>query len=128
MNDAERVRVTLSCHHTLDFNTAPPMVGEELYCVRCQAMHAVVDAPPEYRIRCRGCGYSRRCGVERLDAEVRASKHHKNTRHRVAIYNGKRLIYVIGMNNTQQRARTGVAAKYAQEDTTLPPAPEPPPF
>jgi hypothetical protein len=119
----ERARVVLSCHHTLEF-TAPPMVGENVYCVRCVAMRTVENAPPEFRIRCRVCGYSRRCGVERLDAEIRASRHHTKTGHRVSIYNGLRRIYIVGQNNPQVVA-SGVAGKYAEEDAPLD---TPPPF
>lgn len=92
-----RTRVVLTCHHAVEFAATPPMKGELIWCVKCSHMRRVEDAPDEYRVRCRGCSYSRRCGTARLDAETAAARHRKRRpNHRVGIYNGKELIYVMG--------------------------------
>lgn len=116
MNDTERVRITLECHHLREFEVSPPMLGELIYCVSCQDMRRVTDAPPEWRIRCTRCPYSRRMGTARLNAEVRAAQHRQRTGHPVQILNGRKLVYIMGRHNPQQSAQ-GVAGKYADEDT-----------
>lgn len=110
-NGPDIQRITLSCRHEIDFRHAPPMLGDEVWCVKCQHMREVVAAPVEYRVRCKRCPYARRFGVARLKAEVAAAKHHQRTTHRVRIYNGKELIYEMPSNST--------ADKYASEDTPL---------
>lgn len=115
------VRVTLECHHFLTFNAAPPMLDDSVYCVRCQDMRTVMEAPPEWRIRCTRCTYSRPLGVARLAAEVAAARHRQKTGHAVRIYNGRRLVYTMGGGpSTPQHAgqrASGVAGRYAEEDT-----------
>lgn len=102
MNDTERVRVRLDCWHYLEFSTAPPLLGDSVYCLRCQSMRVVKDAPTEYRIRCTKCPYARMLGSERLHAEITASKHHKRTGHAVALYNGRERVYVVGQVGARQ--------------------------
>lgn len=93
MATLRHVQVRLECEHVLLFGSPSPMKGESLWCVRCQDMRRVVDAPVEYRVRCRRCAVSRPFGQARLNAEVFASKHANKYGHRVAIYNGRELIY-----------------------------------
>ena len=102
MSDTEPVRVRLECWHHITFTSAPPLLGDSVYCVRCQAMRVVKDAPVEYRIRCTKCPYARMLGSERLRAEIAASKHHRRTGHAVALYNGRERVYVIGQVGAQR--------------------------
>lgn len=90
--------ITLACGHHLLFRGVPPLKAEELWCRRCTAMSTVVEAPPEWRIRCRMCPYTRMCGDSREEAEKRASKHYKDRGHRVAVYDGRQLLYVVGQS------------------------------
>jgi len=110
--------VTLECHHIATFSDAgPPILGDTIYCVRCQAMREVTEAPPEYRIRCLRCTFTRMLGPMRLTAEVKAAGHVRRKAHPVAIYNGHKRIYVMG-------------EKRSEQDTPLPFTTEPiePPF
>ncbi len=104
---SEHARIVLTCHHTLEFSTAPPLLGAEVWCVKCGSMETVTDAPPEYRIRCRRCTFSRMCGFIRQDAETVAARHVKRNGHPVALYNGHRLVYVIGSENTREHVQQG---------------------
>lgn len=88
--------IVLACGHRLLFRSAPPLRAEELWCNRCQAMSTAVNAPPEWRIRCRNCPYSHMCGASRDDAEKRAQKHYRARGHKVAVYDGRKLVYVLG--------------------------------
>lgn len=95
-------RVILACHHALEFQVAPPLLGSDVWCFRCQRMIEVTEAPPEFRVRCLQCPYGCRTGNARLLAETRAARHLKKKGHKVGIYNGHRRIYVMGQNDKRQ--------------------------
>lgn len=88
--------VTYECDHTAIFKTAPPRVGDTVFCIRCNTDRVVVKAPHEYRISCRVCTFGRAYGVARLAAEIAAAKHANKHGHRVRLYDGPKLVRVIG--------------------------------
>ncbi len=86
----------LACKHTVIFSIAPPKIGEHIYCFKCQRLERVNAAPAEYRIRCRGCRYSRSFGRGRLTAETAAAAHAGKRRHAVDIFDGYDLLTTMG--------------------------------
>lgn len=104
--------VQLSCGHTLGFRHSPPVKGDELLCLGCDAVAVVVDAPDEIRTRCRVCSYGRSYGRARENAYREAIKHARKTAHIVRVYDGQQVIRELGMG---------------QAALTLPPG-SPPPY
>lgn len=115
MNDAERYTVRMECEHTAIFHS-PPLLGDEVYCVRCRAMREIIDAPPEFRIRCRRCSHSKMCGNSREGAETAAAMHRKrHPHHAVRVYNGRQLIYTVGAVDDAAQLGLWPAGHYPQE-------------
>lgn len=108
-------RVRLACEHTAIFRS-PPLLGDEVYCVRCQVMRVVIDAPPEYRIRCQRCTVSKMCGASRQEAETQAAMHRKrHPDHKVRVYNGRRHIYTLGAVDEAAQLGLWPAGHFPQE-------------
>lgn len=93
--------VVYECKHVVEY-THPPMIGESVWCFKCERMVTVESAPDEWRIRCTRCPYTRRTGAARLNAEIAASKHANKKGHPVAVYNGRKRVYVVGEQNRGQ--------------------------
>jgi hypothetical protein len=88
--------ITLTCKHTYDFDdVTAPRKGDEHWCRRCRAVRIVEAAPPNIKVRCRGCQYSRKFGRARVTADVAAAKHRrKNPDHTVEIRDGAVIVQV----------------------------------
>lgn len=115
-DDNETYRVRLACSYEVIFRAAPPMVGDDIYCVRCQKMCTVTHAPTEYRIRCRACSYGRAFGAARLNAEMAAARHRKRKPgHPVRIFNGRTLIYTMGADDNAQQPALFAAQHFPQD-------------
>lgn len=85
--------ITLSCDHILYFDEPSPVVGDSLWCRKCDSVSVVITAPAEFRMRCQKCGYARRFGRAKLDAEIAAQRHRmKHPSHAVLIFDGHRII------------------------------------
>lgn len=85
--------IHLECLHTLQMVT-PPMIGESVFCFRCDDYKRVVKAPPRYSTRCMTC---RRCKGQfesaRLSAETFIVKHRQRyPSHTVGLYDGMLLV------------------------------------
>ena len=85
--------VTFDCLHVVEFKHPFPVVGQELWCVRCHKYMRVKDAPMSLKLRCRSCRYTRTFGASRLDAECKGAKHALLKGHRVELRDGYRLVY-----------------------------------
>lgn len=89
--------VTFDCHHTRVFGEPAPALRDVIWCVRCNRDTRVKSAPAEYRIRCQDCGYVRRLGTGKTNAELAAIGHRKSKPgHIVDMYNGHKLTYTFG--------------------------------
>lgn len=63
-------------------------------CRRCDAYKHVIAAPGAWKIRCKGCRYTRLFGVEKLKAEGKAIAHrHRYPGHVVQLWDGKKLVH-----------------------------------
>lgn len=87
------VSAELSCRHRRDYkHMYAPDVGEQLWCFSCHTMETVLHVRDEYRVKCRGCRFTRRKGQEKLGAEILAGKHHRlNPGHLVELWYGVEL-------------------------------------
>lgn len=88
--------VTLSCGHAPGFRHAPPVKGDELWCLSCDAVAIVVEAPEEVRTVCRVCTYGRKYGRAKETAYRDAIKHARKTAHIVRVYDGQTLLRELG--------------------------------
>jgi hypothetical protein len=89
--------LVLACKHTIIFSIAPPKIGEQIYCFKCEKLQRVTAAPPEYRIRCRGCRYGRSFGRGQITAETAAAKHSTKRRHIIDIFDGYKHLATMGI-------------------------------
>ena len=69
--------ITFDCGHTVLFRQPTPKIGDFGYCIKCRMETRVMHAPPEWRIRCTNCKYSRRFGASRDDALIAVGKHRR---------------------------------------------------
>lgn len=100
--------VLLNCRHRVHFREPVPVVGEVVYCVRCNAEATVHAAPDEWRMKCRNCHVNRPYGVERIACELAASRHaQKYPHHVVVIMNGKQPVVTLG--DTERRSERAAA-------------------
>jgi len=92
--------VTLSCYHTLVFRDPCPALGDIIWCLKCRCETRVKAAPPEWRIRCDMCPYTRRFGTGKTAAEVAAGKHaNSRARHVVSLFNGHEFVNTFGQRD-----------------------------
>lgn len=101
-------QVTFLCGHVRIFQgSAPPVVGDELWCVKCRNTTFVSVAPDEWRIRCRGCRYARAYGAAKLNAEIGAVRHRRAfSGHIVELLNGQEISRVFGQRTGPDRDPT----------------------
>ena len=86
--------VILECLHHLIFPMSPPKRGELLLCRRCNTYRRVIAAPAAWKIKCKGCRYTRLFGVEKLKAEGKAIQHRQRYPwHTVQLWDGKDLVH-----------------------------------
>jgi hypothetical protein len=93
--------VMLECDHQLIFGSAPPKIGELLYCPRCRHAKPVTDVAKEWRFRCQDCSYARAFGAAKLTCVTKASAHSVRCGHRVQVIFGAHLIDTVGENRNQ---------------------------
>lgn len=109
-----RHMVTLSCRHTRYYNDPAPAKGDDVFCVKCNDIACVRDAPAEWRVSCTECPYGRVCGAARLDCEMRATRHHRKHGHVVHIYNGHEHVVTLG-DERQRETRRATALDYLHQ-------------
>ena len=86
--------VTYSCRHTAFFSEEVcPKIGEMVPCIRCREQVMVINAPAEYRIRCRKCKFSKAYGTSKTEAQLGSVRHKKGRPdHVVDLVNGKVIV------------------------------------
>lgn len=67
--------VTLSCNHEATFSNSPPLTNDMVYCAICANYFTVIEAPYEYRIKCRPCGFFRQSEFSHARAFGKATTH-----------------------------------------------------
>lgn len=108
-------RVHLSCNHARLYAEPAPVIGDEVFCVRCDGMATVTSAPDEWRARCRDCNYSRSFGASKLTAERLGTRHWNRKKHHVVdILNGKRVDSTIGDEDARASRVAGTRALLAE--------------
>lgn len=99
-NESHMVR--LDCGHAPIFHgTTPPVKGDAMLCVRCDAVRFVVDAPDEYRSQCTMCSFGKKTGRAKHDAIMGAIRHARRMSHIVKVYDGKVTVQTIGTGEKQ---------------------------
>jgi hypothetical protein len=84
-----KYETVLGCGHTLGFSHAPPFLGDEVWCLRCDAPATVTGAPYEWRAGCRSCTYASAPSTSKTEAANRARGHAgRYPSHRAAIFHG----------------------------------------
>lgn len=92
--------VTFDCFHTRIFEEPAPRINEIIWCPNCRKEVRVTSAPPEWRIRCTVCVFSKRFGTGKANAEIAAAKHSVNhPTHAIEIRNGNLLVNTIENRN-----------------------------
>jgi hypothetical protein len=93
--------VELSCRHVLIF-AYPPVTGETIWCHWCSSEQKVVQAPAEFRVKCRDCRANGRFGRARITAEIFACKHRrKQSGHTVDLFDGLKIVFTFGHRDGQ---------------------------
>jgi hypothetical protein len=114
--------VEFACHHRREFRVTDgiPQVGEKLICLQCRKGTKVVRHYEEFRIRCSNCRYGRAFGLNRLQAEIAASKHHnRNPHHMVSLWLGAQKIRKWPPN--EQQLFTKTLPRNAVDNIDVPP-------
>lgn len=82
-----RVKVLLSCNHTLEFEVEnAPKYKDNLWCYRCNNRAMVAMVKGSWVTRCLDCNYRRYFGHAPLIAKTKASKHMAFKVHTVETY------------------------------------------
>lgn len=86
--------VILQCLHHIVFPMSPPKRGELILCRRCGDYKTVIVTESAYKVRCKGCRYTRLFGVAKLKAEGAAIKHRQRYPwHVVQLWDGKDIVH-----------------------------------
>jgi hypothetical protein len=90
--DGAKVEVLLDCFHTAYWKAEHlPTIGDEVYCFRCQKPREVMQAPDAYKIKCNGCTYAHRFGMDEDGARIAANRHiAKHQSHSMVLLQGTR--------------------------------------
>ncbi len=87
---AQKSTVILECRHAITFSNPLPVLGDTIYCFRCENFHTVVKTTPDYHVSCLDCRYSRYTGQALITATTAADRHSRKYRdHTVILNNGK---------------------------------------
>jgi hypothetical protein len=118
------IRVMLSCRHIVTFREPAPVMGDVVYCVKCNRDVTAVEAPDEWRTKCRACPYARPYGAAKLAAGQAAMRHiRKKPTHVVDIINGRIVVETLGdVDGLRRKAastRASLAAWSAGNQPTL---------
>lgn len=92
----DSITVLLECGHALEFSISPPLVGDEIWCVRCREMNVVFASEDHWRISCTGCSYGKAFGLDQGQARVAAVRHSRKRGHAVKVKNGRTVVSVVG--------------------------------
>lgn len=78
--------VVLHCGHVVKFRvSSAPKRGEQIYCVKCEAMQGVSHVHGAWSFQCQSCGYSRHFGKEPNASRTAAEKHARQKHHKVLL-------------------------------------------
>lgn len=81
--------VVLECRHKVEFNYAPPAIGEKIWCARCTIYRVITSIVDQLRVRCLRCNFSHAYGRDWDRAYKAASKHVSNyPSHSVKVWDG----------------------------------------
>lgn len=76
-------------HHRECSRKRNPKPGDDIWCLRCHREVKMVRLVEEYRARCFTCRYSRPFGLAKIQAEIKAARHHnRNPSHEVKVLYG----------------------------------------
>ncbi len=96
------IMAVMTCRHYREFDSAhAPKKGDDMWCFRCRTWGKCESLTKEFKIWCRGCKWSRGFGRNRLQAEIKASKHHnKFPEHEVWLAEGGDVVHRWNPNQT----------------------------
>lgn len=69
------IEVTLICEHKVSFRQYPPKRAERIWCVKCEDMKTVKEAPPEFNVKCKSCSVHKNYGRDEDKAQHAATAH-----------------------------------------------------
>lgn len=98
--------------HTLAFAKHwSPVIGDDVWCPKCQDMRKVKDAPAHWNLKCFACRYAASgvAGEQRI--RKAASAHSNKTGHRVAVRDGRNVKEIIGELGGQEELLSLADAK-----------------
>lgn len=88
--------VSYTCNHWAEYEGSPPMLGDRVFCRKCNAYKEVVDYIDDHRIKCQHCRISRSYGACMDDARRAASRHvMRKPTHIVSVYRNTDVILVV---------------------------------
>lgn len=91
------IEVTLECEHKIAFRQYPPKRAERIWCVKCEDMKSVKQAPPEFNVKCKSCSVSKNYGRDKDKAEHAATAHRNNRpTHVVQVRDGLEVLATYG--------------------------------
>lgn len=98
----------LACGHSNEYvESAPPSIGDLVYCFRHAAYQIVTELYAGWAVKCRGCPYGRRHGGAKLTAQRAADAHHRaQPTHRVDVLRGA--VVVESRNGSQDELPFGL--------------------
>lgn len=95
MKDWPWITLAYECGHKREVKReGTPDVGEKWYCFRCHEKKRIEARIESWRIKCSDCTYSRSYGGVRLQAEVKAGRHHRSKGHEITMYKGAEVWHV----------------------------------
>ena len=85
----------MTCRHYREFDSShAPKKGDDMWCFRCRTWGKCESLNKEFKVWCRGCKWSRGFGRNRLQAEIKASKHHNRfPEHEVWLAEGSDVVH-----------------------------------
>lgn len=89
--------VMLECEHRVLFKVLP-LLGEEIFCKRCNEYREVIGTSANYRVQCEDCKYARNFGGNDDAAREYAYRHlEKRKDHTILVVNGLVIVERVAM-------------------------------
>lgn len=91
------VDIVLSCSHVNTYPKPNPIIGQEVWCRKCNDYRSVTEAANSpFHVKCRDCTMGGRFGSDGLTAGRRAASHlRKRPSHTVDVYQGEKLAHTL---------------------------------
>lgn len=101
--------IELECTHSRLFTSPYPVLGEVIYCVRCDTYQSVTEAPNAFTVKCAVCAYNGGHAIwnSRENALDHAQRHiEKYPDHGIRMFNGKRKLGWLNYGAYSRRIQT----------------------